>query len=151
MAQGKPKKRSSRLLAGCSYSNLTSPMTDHHLLLAPKAAPQPTCQKCRRHGDSVHRLVRHIFFCHRRHLLTSSFVGERSKSNSACRSCVRSTVEVQGRPRSRIRKEKLLAVSMGISHPRQPIMRAYLSLASPAMLMPPCETSQSRREPYGSR
>jgi len=36
-------------------------MTDHHLLLAPKAAPQPTCQKCRRHGDSVHLPVRHYF------------------------------------------------------------------------------------------
>lgn len=30
---------------------LTSPMTCYHLLLAPKPAPQATCQKCRRHGS----------------------------------------------------------------------------------------------------
>jgi len=33
-----------------TYFQRTSAVTCHHLLLAPKAAPQPTCQKCRRHG-----------------------------------------------------------------------------------------------------
>ena len=56
-----PEPRCDEINVSCEvsiYFWLTSPMTDHHSLLAPKAAPQPTCQKCRRHGDSVHRPVR---------------------------------------------------------------------------------------------
>jgi len=49
-------------IAGGIYFWRTSPMTDTHLLLAPKPAPQATCQKCRRHGYSVHRPVRPILF-----------------------------------------------------------------------------------------
>jgi len=40
----------------------TSAITDHHLLSAPKPAPQATCRKCRRHGGSVHGPVRGFFF-----------------------------------------------------------------------------------------
>jgi hypothetical protein len=36
--------------SGAIYFSRTSAMTCHHLLLAPKPAPQATCQKCRRHG-----------------------------------------------------------------------------------------------------
>jgi len=37
--------------SGIFFLLRTSPMTCYHLLLAPKPAPQATCQKCRRHGS----------------------------------------------------------------------------------------------------
>ena len=55
----------SLVVASAYFSELTSAMTDHHLLLAwllPAKRKQETCQKCRRHGDSVHRPVRTFSF-----------------------------------------------------------------------------------------
>jgi len=57
---------SKSMLAGGIFFQRTSAMTDHHLLLAwllPAKRKQEACQKCRRHGDSVHRPVRIIFWC----------------------------------------------------------------------------------------
>jgi hypothetical protein len=60
-----PSKKGVRLLSGWRsviFFCRTSAITDHHLLSAPKPAPQATCRKCRRHGGSVHGPVRIFAF-----------------------------------------------------------------------------------------
>jgi len=65
----------------------TSKVTYHHLLSAPKPAPQATCRKCRRHGGWVNRPVRILF---------RSFYGRRRFANSqfCCGKCRSSVPDV---------------------------------------------------------
>ena len=61
----KASQRMGIFLVSLYYRVMTSAITGHHLLSAPKPAPQATCRKCRRHGGSVHgpaRLLHFIFF-----------------------------------------------------------------------------------------
>jgi len=79
-------------------------------------------------------------------------VGGRSKRSLLFESLISSLLRSpdQGKPYDLMRIVYVFARSIGMSHPCPPTIRANLSLSSPTIETPPCEMSQSSREPYGS-